>query len=350
MKDNERDKEEFAEQEYFNEVLLNTVPAIIHLIDVMKRKNEFISAYSYNALGYMPDEIIQLGSNFIKEIMHPDDQLKLPSHFEEIIASADNTIHYLEYRMLHKNNKWQWFLSKTVIYKRDQEGQVIQILGVALDITEAKEREILLQKLAREDERRRLALELHDAVKQSLFASSVLADALPALAEQNHPSLIKDSQMIARLNRASLADMNIVLLKLYPESITSSSLHELIRDLCDSLQGHKTLSTSFSSEGKLEAPLPVDHHLNIYRIAQECFNNIRKHSEATQVDVTLNISANSVNLLIQDNGVGFDTEIFASGMGLKNMRERANAISATLTLISGVGEGTTLNLSYPLSD
>jgi signal transduction histidine kinase len=95
-----------------------------------------------------------------------------------------------------------------------------------------------------------------------------------------------------------------------------------------------------------KAALPEAVHVAIYRIAQETLNNIAKHSKASEVTITLDSNPEQVELRIHDNGQGFDAQRTTSGLGLTSMRERAQAIGATLEMRSAPGQGTEVRLVW----
>lgn len=93
--------------------------------------------------------------------------------------------------------------------------------------------------------------------------------------------------------------------------------------------------------------LPDNTHISLYRIVQEAFNNIAKHSEATEVKIVLKVEDGKLILDIQDNGAGFDPERQTAGIGLGNMRERAAQMRATLDVFSQKDAGTQIRVSLP---
>ncbi len=95
-----------------------------------------------------------------------------------------------------------------------------------------------------------------------------------------------------------------------------------------------------------EFELPAEAHVALYRLAQESVNNILKHSDATEFTIDLQYGNDHLTLRVQDNGVGFDTSQVTGGMGLSNLRERAEAINAQLDIISAPGKGTTIRVVW----
>ncbi|MBI5667666.1 MAG: PAS domain-containing protein [Chloroflexi bacterium] len=202
------------------------------------------------------------------------------------------------------------------------------------------------QELAAYEERQRLARDLHDAVSQTLFSATTLAEALPRLWQRNPQRTMEQLDQIVLLNRAAMAEMRTLLLELRPEAILNTRLNRLLTQLVEVVQGRKRMAAELVIEGDDEERLPPGVHLAIYRIAQESLNNVVKHSQATRFTVKVNRRPGYIRLCIQDNGRGFDAAQLSGGLGLDTMRERAEAIGATLDVSSTPGEGTEINVIW----
>ncbi len=195
------------------------------------------------------------------------------------------------------------------------------------------------QTLAVLEERRRLAQNLHDAVNQSLFSASLIAEVLPRLWEQRPDEVRESLEDLRRLTRGALAEMRGLLVELRPLVLTDTELDELLRLLGDALTGRTNIPVIISVSG--QAALPADVQIMFYRLCQEALNNIAKHSEASQVTIDLLYEGETVTLTIRDDGRGFDPERTGSGhYGLIMMHERAKAAGAALSIISQPGQGT----------
>jgi signal transduction histidine kinase len=207
---------------------------------------------------------------------------------------------------------------------------------------------VLAQKAAEEAvsaERTRLARDLHDAVTQTLFSASLIAEVLPELWNVDRGEAARSVDELRRLTRGALAEMRTLLLELRPASLTQARLEDLLRQLTEALIGRVRLPVAFTVEG--ERKLPPEVQVAVYRIAQECLNNAAKYSKASQVNVQLLLSPLGVHLEISDNGIGFDTDaVRSTSMGLRIMRERAESIGAELHVHSEAGRGTTISLTW----
>ena len=198
-------------------------------------------------------------------------------------------------------------------------------------------------------ERNRLARDLHDAVTQTLFSASLIADVLPRIWERDHEQGRARLEELRELTRGALAEMRTLLLELRPATLTEVGLAELLRQLTQAIGGRSRLPIALTIEG--ERPLPPEIQIALYRIAQEALNNISKHAGASQVTLTLAFLPQTVRLTIEDNGRGFDpADTPHQSLGLGIMRERAQKIGAVLTINSQIGEGTLVTVQCPIAN
>lgn len=194
-------------------------------------------------------------------------------------------------------------------------------------------------------ERTRLARDLHDAVTQTLFSASLIAEVLPELWRSNVNVAQESTEELRQLTRGALAEMRTLLLELRPAALTQARFSELIRQLCEALIGRARLPIQLTIEG--ERLLPPDVQVALYRIAQESLNNVFKYAKASKVNVNLFQTATGVRLEVRDNGVGFDPAISKpSSFGLNIMQERAESIDAKIQISSSPGEGATVIVEW----
>lgn len=197
-------------------------------------------------------------------------------------------------------------------------------------------------------ERERLARELHDAVTQTLFAASIIAEALPVMWQQAPPDAVQNVEKLRQLSRGALAEMRTLLLELRPAALLQARLETLLTHLSEAMAGRTRIPVNFEIEGNLNGELPPEVKVACYRVVQEAFNNIVKHARATQVKVVLCNQPQTLLLQIVDNGRGFDAgTVSTDHMGLAIMRERATAIGAALCIDSRPGHGTEVALQWP---
>ncbi len=135
-----------------------------------------------------------------------------------------------------------------------------------------------------------------------------------------------------------------MLVELRPNALVEVPLPTLLRQLTEAVIGRARINIQLNVDGQRK--LPADVQVALYRIAQEALNNVVKHSKATQAMVTLRLG-DTVRLTVADNGAGFDpSTVTADHLGLKIMRERAEAIGAKLNLYSEPGEGAQISVVW----
>lgn len=189
-------------------------------------------------------------------------------------------------------------------------------------------------------ERSRLARDLHDAVTQTLFSASLIAEVLPRLWDKDENEARRRLEELRALTKGALAEMRTLLVELRPTALEEADLAELLRQLAEATTGRARIPVELAVEGE-PAPLPSDVQVALYRIAQEALNNVARHSSATSATVGLNRRPGRVELSIQDDGCGFAVADSGGGehLGVGIMRERAEAIGADLQMDSHPGEG-----------
>lgn len=201
----------------------------------------------------------------------------------------------------------------------------------------------------------RLVHELYDAVTQTLFSASLIAEALPALWESDPEEARQSLVELRQLSRGAIAEMRTLLLELSPSSLADADLGDLLHQLTEASAGRTNAKITVTARGL--QPLPADVRIAFYRIAQEAINNAVKHAKASHVDLSLSRTATPpdidrkpsfrVELCVSDNGRGFKPVTVQPGHhGLDIIRERANAIGAELTMESQPDQGTQIVVTW----
>jgi nitrate/nitrite-specific signal transduction histidine kinase len=228
----------------------------------------------------------------------------------------------------------------------ESDVQVLQSLAnqAAIAIENARLYE-QAQQLAAVEERGRLARELHDAVTQTLFSASLIAEVLPRAWESDLEEGRRQLEEVRLLTRGALAEMRTLLLELRPESLTRSRMGDLVRQLGRAMTGRTGVPVQVAAEDDWALPAAV--HIALYRIAQEALNNVARHADAGRVDVRLVCRPGRAMLSISDDGRGFDVGAIPPGhLGVGIMQERAASIGATLEIASQPGAGTRVMVNW----
>lgn len=195
---------------------------------------------------------------------------------------------------------------------------------------------------AQEEERARVARDLHDEVNQSLTG---LLLRLEAVREEAPPELARELDETKGLANQAMRELLSLARQLRPTALDDLGLGAAIAGQVKQV-ARPGLEAELSTEGDL-ADLAGDVQLVVYRVAQEALTNAARHSGAERIDVTLRRAGDGVELAVADDGQGFAFEQSERGLGIGGMRERALLIGAELTIESRPGHGTTVRLSVP---
>ena len=260
-----------------------------------------------------------------------------------------------KHRLVKEEDSPNWIMEATVVDLNDfyeqtaalserleklslevqQLGSKPQFLG-----TETKEQVI-------QEERRRIARELHDSVSQQLFAAMMMISALNERADKFDEKEQKQLKMIEHVLSQAQSEMRALLLHLRPISLESKSLKSGIEGLLIELQTKVQMKIHWDIED-VKLPEGVEDHL--FRIAQELLSNTLRHSHATTLEVYLRQLDSTVLFKIEDNGVGFNSEeILPGSYGINNMKERVQGLGGQVRIVSFPNQGTTIEIKIPLS-
>jgi signal transduction histidine kinase len=214
----------------------------------------------------------------------------------------------------------------------------------ALAIENARLRE-QVERSAVAAERSRLARELHDSVTQSLFAASLTAEALLQASDPTSPQARQSLRDVQRLTRGALAEMRTLLLEMRPGALAQSPLGDLLEHVVQATQARTRIAIKLTVADP--RPLPADVTIALYHIAQEAMNNVVRHSHARRAWATLASSDEAVELVVGDDGRGFDpATVGPEQLGLRIMRERAEAVGASLGIASEIQHGTVVTATW----
>ena len=320
------------------------------------RSNQVVFSREWKLqLGFEEHEIANEFSEWERRV-HPDDLAPTMACVRRVLAGPGDE-HEVEFRMRHKDGSWRWIYTRGEV-SRDEKGQPVRMLGCHVDITERQRGEAVLRKLARrllraeDDERRRIAKELHDSTAQELVAVilnlGTLRETLPALAPEP-AQIIEDS---VALLESSANDVRTLSYILHPPRLDETGLPGALTEYAAGLGRRAGIRL-----GVEVAPdfgrLPDDMEIALFRVAQESLGNVVRHSESDRATIRLAREEGSVVLEIGDFGHGMPPEMLEQtgvrGVGIAGMRERLQYLGGRLEIASA-SSGTTVRAVLPLKE
>jgi PAS domain S-box-containing protein len=340
----------------------------------------------YRIFGLVPQEFQPKYADFLSFI-HPDD-LTAVNHRVEGGLRGGKFAPY-DHRIMRRDGSVRFVYAhgETDFY---QAGQPLRMRGTVQDITELKQAEAALHRLneelelrvlertadlekandllkkseehlrylaskiltSQEQERRRLAMELHDGLGQSLSALKMYLRAIQRHLPKEAEVVKEDFEDAQKLLRDTIEETRKISRGLSPTLLENLGLTAAVRYLLDEFGKHHKTEITFDIDD-IRDLFPHQTEINLFRVCQEAINNIAKHSLATQISVAIKRRNGSVDFSIKDNGVGFDLDQFdqedvaEKGMGMAAMDERLRMIGAQLDIVSQTGRGTEISFSIP---
>ena len=277
-------------------------------------------------------------------------------HVSNAIADArENRKRYTaEFRVIRDDQSVRWITARGQFYYAGN-GHPVRMLGMAVDITERKLAEEALASLsgylieAQEEERKRIAREIHDDYQQRL---TIVAVELEELAEDTGKPTVDVGKRLRELwQRVSElgADLHTLSHTLHSSTLQTLGLVAGVRAYCEEFSDQHGLRIDFMHEN-VPGDIDADVTLCLFRVTQEALRNIKRHSGADRAEVRLEARNQSLHLSVSDRGSGFDPSIHSreTGIGIESMRERLRLVGGTLAIHSRSSEGTSIEVSVPI--
>jgi PAS domain S-box-containing protein len=288
----------------------------------------------------------QLGVGWL-EAVHPDDRERCMGTY--LRAFAKRAPFSMEYRIRRYDGEYRWLLDKGVP-RYDVDTSFAGYLGGAIDFTDQRDAEQTLRQLsgkliaAQEEERRRIARDLHDSVGQRMALVSIrLHDLRQRVSGPDDVSAIldhlwEDSELVA-------SELHSLSHRLHSAKLDALGLVGAVASECREMSESGVL-VQFSNDAV--PPVSSDVGLCVFRIVQAALANVVKHSRATSAQVTMTGDRHVLVLTVQDGGVGFVADQRVEGLGLVSIRERVRSIGGELKVRSAPGQGTVIEARVPV--
>ena len=328
-------------------LMADTAPTLIWMSGTDKLCTFFNQGW-LNFTGRSAQE--QLGEGWTSGV-HPDDLERcLNVYTKAFDARADFE---MEYRLQRFDGEYRWFVDYGVP-RFGSNGTFCGYIGSCVDITERKLAEVSLRELsgrlihAQEEERSRIARELHDDISQRMALLSIsfeqFEQGMSDLSTEARQQLHHMSQIASEVS----SDLHNISHQLHPVKLDNLGLVAAVRDYCREVSRKQDLRIEFVHHD-VGAQIPKDVSLCLFRIVQEALRNVVKHSGAWEAKVELSGDGNGIDLCISDPGAGFNPKSAQAkgGLGLISMRERLRLIGGHLTLESEPSHGTRILVRVP---
>ena len=352
--------------------LVEQVPAVTYIWDfrrgVGQARVPYVSPQMEQVLGF-PPQAFMAEANFWFERVHPADR-------DGVIAETARSVEagepfHMEYRMIARDGRIVWVCDDATAILQEASGRVLVHQGILVDITGPKrmdeelrtrwdqlrradaERRRLLSRLvvAQEEERSRIASNIHDDPVQKITAVAMRLDTLAA----DHPELAEDAKFpkLQESVRHSIGSLRHLMFEIRPYSLDRDGGLDLALRSMTELEAAADASVQYEVTWDVRSALSPETATILYRIAQEAVVNARKHARASHVRLAVADQGTGISLLVQDDGVGFSREAGADSppghLGLTAMRERAETAGGTFRIRSSPGGGTTMEVWLPLA-
>jgi len=285
--------------------------------------------------------------------VHPDDRATCLATYARAFGFREPF--RMEYRLQRADGEYRWVLDIGVPRYEDG-GHFAGFIGSAIDITERKQLEQQNHDLAgrlisvQEEERTRIARDLHDDVSQQLAAVSIMLSGLKRkIGDRGSEPEIQRAVTTLQDRTSTLADaIRNISHELHPSVLEHAGLVATLRRYCADVEEHHPLTVTFSAGNHGEV-LPSEVSLCLFRVAQETITNAVRHASARTIFVQVMVTNESVELRVDDDGIGFvASQRIGAGLGLRSMHERVRLLRGHLQMESRPGRGTSLLVRIPL--
>lgn len=336
--------------------LVEQIPAIAYIAALDEPGSLLYISPQIRTLGFSAEDWLADPEIHARQ-MHPDDRAQALGAISQ--SRMTGTSLNCEYRLFSRDGRVLWFRDEARVV-RDESGRMLFLQGLLLDITEAKQKEQdlrqsreMLRQLAahhesvREEERKRIAREIHDELGQQLTALQLEVSLLPILSGDVRPALTEKINSILRLIQDTMTTVRTIAAQLRP-SVLDLGLADAIQWQVQEFQDRSGIACKLIL-GTEDITLDDSQDTAIFRILQESLTNIARHAQATEVNITLNLVNGVLSMKVEDNGIGISQSgrKKPNSFGLLGIKERTLLLGGAFTIDDAPGKGTVLTVSIP---
>jgi PAS domain S-box-containing protein len=325
--------------------------------DLQARELFWIDGGHKRVFGYQIENSL-IPQSFWESRLHPDDKERILTRLNKIISKGSECVWEDEYRFKKASGDYAWVHDRGhIIY--DAGKKASRMIGATQDITEkvllrkkleeerrTRQREITDAILtAQEREREDIGKELHDNLNQTLVVAKLYMQMAKSYEANRDMYIEKAYEFIGNV----IQEIRRISKNLVVPGTHIIGLFDNIKNLLHDLHNIHPVKIEFQEDGIAEKDLDEKLQLTIFRIVQEQINNILKHSKATHAHIHLSRHKNELVLLISDNGKGCDMLKEKTGVGIINIKSRAELYNGTVAIVSKPGKGYELKVVLPLN-
>jgi len=303
-------------------------------------------------LNWIDDPIHGTGQQFLAKV-HPDDRKTYTA--AEARLTPESPTYKTSYRVPRPDGSAIWFEESGRAFF-DDRGTMLRKVGMTADVTDRKLSEIALSSVSRrlveaqEQERTRIARDLHDDIGQRLALLAVEIDQLKQYSAGLASEVTTRIEELYKGADEIATDVQALSHELHSPKLEYLGMIVAMRSLCRELSAHQKVKIDFTEEG-IPPAVPQDISLCLFRVLQEALHNAVKHSRVRRFEVELRGASHAIHLIVRDSGVGFDSAAVKKGrgLGLLNMVERVKLVGGELSITSHPKGGTEIHARVGLA-
>lgn len=327
-----------------------------HISDVNYKQNKFQKAIEYNS------NYLELRDSLQKSYIDATNfKINYEEQLRKVAILEKNKVENRNHKLLINALLLVSILMALLffaLYKGNKQRQLKRIAEKNQQIEKQKVEELLQKQeleslnammVGQEEERKRIARDLHDRLGSMLAMVKNHFKSVEEDIDHLKTSNVNLYQKANKLLDEACHEVRKISQDIASGTLTKFGLTAALEDLRNTLEESKQIDVEFVSHG-FKDRLPLDYEINIYRIFQELISNALKHSEASELSMQVLKSKEIVNIIVEDNGMGFNHELQIDGMGLKNVEARVLGLHGEMKIDSKINQGTTVTIDIPIKE